>query len=201
MSKATAAEEAKKRGESSTDVQAVKEEKEKEKGGLSRFARHGSISLRGKPKLFGGKDKDKEAGLPTLQQVPGELPAGSHEAAPMSPAAGEAKKNRFSLGRKKSNGRSITRRASRAHAPSPAGRGRPRRPGSRIGTASTRGPSSAKPAGRSVSAAATARPTSPSGGRTTSPPATCRSSSSSTTTAARTRRPSAGSPSTWPRCA
>jgi ubiquitin carboxyl-terminal hydrolase 9/13 len=103
MSKATAAEEAKKRGD---EVQAAKDEKEKEKGGLSRFARHGSISLRGKPKLFGGKDKDKEAGLPTVQQVPGESsPAGGHEATtPMSPAAGgEAKKNRFSLGRKKSN--------------------------------------------------------------------------------------------------
>ena len=97
MSKATAAEEAKKRGE---EVQAAKEEKEK--GGLSRFARHGSISLRGKPKLFGGKDKDKEGGLPTVQQLAVESPAG-HEATPMSPAAGEAKKNRFSLGRKKSN--------------------------------------------------------------------------------------------------
>ena len=98
MSKATAAEEAKKRGE---EVQAAKEDKDR--GGLSRFARHGSISLRGKPKLFGGKDKDKEGGLPTVQQVAGESPAGGHEAAPMSPAAGEAKKNRFSLGRKKSN--------------------------------------------------------------------------------------------------
>jgi ubiquitin carboxyl-terminal hydrolase 9/13 len=99
MSKATAAEEAKKRGDA--DV-AVKEEKEKEKGGLSRFARHGSISLRGKPKLFGGKDKDKDGSLPTVQQVPGEAPASGHEAPPMSPA-GVEKKNRFSLGRKKSN--------------------------------------------------------------------------------------------------
>ena len=99
MSKATAAEEAKKRGD---EVQVKEEkEKEKEKGGLSRFARHGSISLRGKPKLFGGKDKDKEGGLPTLQQVPGESPTG-HEVPPMSPAGAE-KKNRFSLGRKKSN--------------------------------------------------------------------------------------------------
>jgi ubiquitin carboxyl-terminal hydrolase 9/13 len=95
MSKATAAEEAKKRGE---EVQAAATAKE-EKGGLARFARHGSISLRGKPKLFGGKDKDKEGSLPTVQQVAGESPGND---VPMSPA-GEAKKNRFSLGRKKSN--------------------------------------------------------------------------------------------------
>jgi hypothetical protein len=49
--------------------------------------------------LFGGKDKDKEGGLPTVQQVAGESPGNE---TPMSPV-GEAKKNRFSLGRKKSN--------------------------------------------------------------------------------------------------
>ena len=109
MSKATAAEEAKKRGEPEVLQAAGAKEEKSGGGGLSRFARHGSISLRSKPKLFGGKDKDKEkdGGLPTVLQVPGESPSsgGGHEAppTPMSPATGEAKKNRFSLGRKKSN--------------------------------------------------------------------------------------------------
>jgi ubiquitin carboxyl-terminal hydrolase 9/13 len=95
MSKASAAEEAKKRGEEGPP--AVPKE---EKGGLSRFARHGSISLRGKPKLFGGKDKDKEGGLPTVPQSAGES---TGPETPMSPVDDKAKKNRFSLGRKKSN--------------------------------------------------------------------------------------------------
>jgi ubiquitin carboxyl-terminal hydrolase 9/13 len=95
MSKASAAEEAKKRGEEGPPA-ASKEEK----GGLARFARHGSISLRGKPKLFGGKDKDKEGGLPTVPQSAGESAAPE---TPMSPVDDKVKKNRFSLGRKKSN--------------------------------------------------------------------------------------------------
>jgi ubiquitin carboxyl-terminal hydrolase 9/13 len=95
MSKASAAEEAKKRGEEGPP--AVSKE---EKGGLARFARHGSISLRGKPKLFGGKDKDKEGGLPTVLQSAAES---TGPETPMSPVDDKAKKNRFSLGRKKSN--------------------------------------------------------------------------------------------------
>lgn len=100
-SKATAAEEAKKRGdEGPMSPSGGKEEKS---GGLSRFARHGSISLRGKPKLFGGKDKDKEggSGLPTVPQgASAESPFAPE--AQMTQAEEKAKKNRFSLGRKKS---------------------------------------------------------------------------------------------------
>jgi len=107
MSKVSAAEEAKKRGE---EVQPPASAGAKT-GGLSRFARHGSMSLRGKPKLFGGKDKDKDkeggGGLPTVPQGSGEtpttplLPSNGPEA-PITPAEEKAKKNRFSLGRKKS---------------------------------------------------------------------------------------------------
>lgn len=101
-SKATAAEEAKKRGEE-TPMSPSAGGKEEKTGGLSRFARHGSISLRGKPKLFGGKDKDKEGGggLPTVPQgVSAESPFAPEAA--MTQAEEKAKKNRFSLGRKKS---------------------------------------------------------------------------------------------------
>lgn len=93
MSKASAAEEAKKRGD---EPAAAKEEK----SGLSRFTRHPSMSLRGKPKLFGGKDKEKEGGLATVPQGSGDTPANPE--APMTQAEEKAKKNRFSLGRKKS---------------------------------------------------------------------------------------------------
>jgi ubiquitin carboxyl-terminal hydrolase 9/13 len=104
MSKASAAEEAKKRGEEAPPAAAAKT------GGLARFARHGSMSLRNKPKIFGGgKDKDRDAsgGLPPLPQGSDErpntplLPSNGPEA-PMTPTEEKVKKNRFSLGRKKS---------------------------------------------------------------------------------------------------
>lgn len=104
MSKTSAAEEAKKRGEEVPPTAAAKT------GGLARFARHGSMSLRSKPKLFGGskdKDKDTSGGLPPLPQGSDErpnaplLPSNGPEA-PITPAEEKAKKNRFSLGRKKS---------------------------------------------------------------------------------------------------
>ncbi|KAM0712279.1 hypothetical protein Q7P37_011373 [Cladosporium fusiforme] len=94
MSKASAAEEAKKRGE---EPAAAKEEK----SGLSRFARHGSMSLRGKPKLFGGKEKEKDSGLPPVPQG-SKTDAPAAPEAPITAAEEKAKKNRFSLGRKKS---------------------------------------------------------------------------------------------------
>lgn len=99
LSKQSAAEEARKRGEEPAAEKSGG-------GGLSRFARHGSMSLKGKPKIFGGgKDRDGSAGLPAVPQ--GAAPADTAPAeTPMSPggAGGEekAKKNRFSLGRKKS---------------------------------------------------------------------------------------------------
>ncbi|KXL41986.1 hypothetical protein M433DRAFT_74185 [Acidomyces richmondensis BFW] len=92
-SKFTAAEEAKKRGE----------EMPSEKGsGLARF-RHGSMSLRGKPKLFG---KEKEAGkLPTVSQGEAAESAPREHVLERSATVDEKKlKNRFSLGRKKSQG-------------------------------------------------------------------------------------------------
>lgn len=100
-SKQTALEDAKKRGNEAAAAP------EKAGGGLSRF-RHGSMSLRGKPKLFG---KDKEAGL--LPAVPqGQVTEGGSttiEGARREPPAGNGTameekklKNRFSLGRKKS---------------------------------------------------------------------------------------------------
>ncbi|KAK5120389.1 hypothetical protein LTR85_006328 [Meristemomyces frigidus] len=105
-SRATAVEEAKRRGE---ELPAEKSEKG---GGLARF-RHGSMSLRGKPKLF-GKDKDK-AQLDGAEKLPAVPQGQATEAgqamdfaakapAESSAAAVEEKKlkNRFSLGRKKS---------------------------------------------------------------------------------------------------
>ena len=109
-SKASATEESAKRG----DVGLVTKEKEKESG-LARF-RHGSMSLRGKPKLFGGGGGSKEGGekLPAVVQESVAGDAMVRESASngvgtttmTTPAAVEekAKKNRFSLGRKKSLG-------------------------------------------------------------------------------------------------
>jgi len=99
-SKMTAAEEMKKRGD----------EPAPEKGGaLGRF-RHGSMSLRGKPKMF-GKDKDTNGEkLPSIPQRQATV-SGAHEGVAKErerngdPALEEKKlKNRFSLGRKKSQG-------------------------------------------------------------------------------------------------
>jgi ubiquitin carboxyl-terminal hydrolase 9/13 len=107
-------EDAKRRNNGEEKPTKEEKEKEKEKTGLARFTRHGSISLRGKP-LFGGKDKDKdkdkekekekerEKDVTPLPAVADEEP---HEAPPVptSPAMEEKpRKNRFSLGRKKSN--------------------------------------------------------------------------------------------------
>ncbi|KAK4499182.1 hypothetical protein PRZ48_009695 [Zasmidium cellare] len=123
MSKQTAADEAKTRGEEAP------KEKEKESG-FSRF-RHGSMSLRKKPTMFGkDKEKNKEEKLPPVPQngtveVPNGTappPNGAVQAAQAAaeksatrdsmgaPPAVQAvqqqeektKKNRFSLGRKKS---------------------------------------------------------------------------------------------------
>ena len=73
--------------------------KEKESG-LSRF-RHSSMSLRGKPKIFGGKDKASDS----LASVPQEENGGNGtvtDSAANAVAEEKSKKNRFSLGRKKS---------------------------------------------------------------------------------------------------
>ncbi|KAK3115539.1 hypothetical protein LTR53_004986 [Teratosphaeriaceae sp. CCFEE 6253] len=100
-SKTTAANEMKQRGDEPAPA---------EKGGaLGRF-RHGSMSLRGKPKLFG---KDKEGNgekMPAIPQRQATV-SGAHEGVAKErerngdPALEEKKmKNRFSLGRKKSQG-------------------------------------------------------------------------------------------------
>ncbi|TKA82873.1 hypothetical protein B0A55_00975 [Friedmanniomyces simplex] len=113
-SKMTAAEETKKRGNEGSAVS------EKVGGGgaggaLGRF-RHGSMSLRGKPKLF-GKDRDVSGSgngngekLPAIPQRQATV-SGVHEGVARErerngdPAVEEKKvKNRFSLGRKKSQG-------------------------------------------------------------------------------------------------
>ncbi|KAF2723262.1 cysteine proteinase [Polychaeton citri CBS 116435] len=97
-SKLSAAEELKTRSDSST-----------KEGGLARF-RHGSMSLRSKPKLFGGKDKDDK--LPTVSQG-AEMTANGASAtsssttmtttaATLEEPEKKEKKNRFSLGRKRS---------------------------------------------------------------------------------------------------
>ncbi|KAK3615868.1 hypothetical protein LTR56_026325 [Elasticomyces elasticus] len=87
-SRLTAAEEMKKRGEDPTVVT--------EKGGaLSRF-RHGSMSLRSKPKLFG---KEKEINGEKLAATPEVV---TRERNGDSVAEEKKLKNRFSLGRKKS---------------------------------------------------------------------------------------------------
>ncbi len=96
-SKQTAVDDAAKRGD---DPAVVKGGPVKEKeSGLSRF-RHSSMSLRGKPKLFGGKEKDGEK-LPAVMQKPSD---GNGVASAEAGAEDKAKKNRFSLGRKKSQG-------------------------------------------------------------------------------------------------
>jgi ubiquitin carboxyl-terminal hydrolase 9/13 len=100
-SKQTAVDEAVKRGEEPVKMGAVKEEKV----GLSRF-RNSSMSLRGKQKLFGGKDKDSEK-LPALPQGQADSNGGTTDTTPLANAGAaedKAKKNRFSLGRKKSLG-------------------------------------------------------------------------------------------------
>jgi len=95
-SKASAAEEMKKRGEQPAS----------EKGGLARFSR-GSMSLRSKPKLF-SKDKDGEK-LAAIPQRSGTVSGAANGGATErerkdDPVAEEKKtKNRFSLGRKKSS--------------------------------------------------------------------------------------------------
>ncbi|KAK5172329.1 uncharacterized protein LTR77_003967 [Saxophila tyrrhenica] len=92
-SKQTAADEAAKRGDETTPVKSGGGGKENEKGGLSRF-RHSSMSLRGKPKFLGGGNKGEKEGEKLA--VPRESSEGG--------AAEEERKskNRFSLGRKKS---------------------------------------------------------------------------------------------------
>lgn len=92
-SRQSAVEESKKRGEDSTPKE----------GGLSRF-RHSSMSLRGKPKIFGSKDKDAEklASVPQEKSENGGITTDGTAPASAAAALVEAKKNRFSLGRKKS---------------------------------------------------------------------------------------------------
>ena len=95
-SKQSAVEEFEKRGEK--PPMPVKEKE----GGLSRF-RHSSMSLRGKPKLFSGKDKASES----LASVPQDQSENGGNGTVVDRAANAAaeeksKKNRFSLGRKKS---------------------------------------------------------------------------------------------------
>ncbi|KAK4550026.1 hypothetical protein LTR36_002993 [Oleoguttula mirabilis] len=107
-SKASAVEEARRRGDEAPMEKG-------EKGGLARF-RHGSMSLRAKPKLF-GKEKERvpQDGAEKLAAVPqGQASTTTDagritqdfapKAAESSSAAVEEKKlkNRFSLGRKKS---------------------------------------------------------------------------------------------------
>jgi ubiquitin carboxyl-terminal hydrolase 9/13 len=109
----TATEEASKRGEELSPAviaaAAAAAKKEEKKDGLSRF-RNSSMSLRGKPKFLGGGSKEKDASeRERLASVPQE--GGSSESAIVegtgAPAVGgaaeeRARKNRFSLGRKKS---------------------------------------------------------------------------------------------------
>ena len=103
MSKQSAQEEAQKRGEP------LPKEPDKGGGGLARF-RHGSMSLRNKPKLFGGKDKDRADSSGQLPAVSSsgetDMNGGAAKGLMRTPSVvqnGEkAKKNRFSLGRKKS---------------------------------------------------------------------------------------------------
>ncbi|EMC95315.1 hypothetical protein BAUCODRAFT_72138 [Baudoinia panamericana UAMH 10762] len=89
-SKQTAVEEMKKRGEEPAPASAGEKSGAAAAGGLARF-RHGSVSLRGKPKLF-GKDKETNGG----EKTPSAADDATTEEKKM--------KNRFSLGRKKSQG-------------------------------------------------------------------------------------------------
>jgi ubiquitin carboxyl-terminal hydrolase 9/13 len=101
-SKASAVDEAEKRGEKPPPVK---------EGGLSRF-RHSSMSLRSKPKLFGSKDKDSErerlASVLQDRKENDSTTNGSDGVSSESPGIarvmteGAAKKSRFSLGRKRS---------------------------------------------------------------------------------------------------
>ena len=99
MSKQSAIDEALKRGEDPPEIPAVKgKEAQKEGGGLSRF-RHSSMSLRGKQKLFmKEKEVEKLPALPSQSTADGSAVGGA------SAVEDSAKKNRFSLGRKKSQG-------------------------------------------------------------------------------------------------
>lgn len=98
-SKMTAAEDMKRAGVDESAVASVDKERE---GGLARF-RHGSMSLRSKPKLFGNNkgDSEKLASVPQRSATVS-APKDSNGDA----GAGEEKKskNRFSLGKKKSQG-------------------------------------------------------------------------------------------------
>ncbi|KAK5113088.1 hypothetical protein LTR62_003667 [Meristemomyces frigidus] len=111
-SKATAAAETSKRGDELFAAEtATAAEKEKDKGGaLSRF-RHGSMSLRGKPKFLGG-GRENEKGSPLLPSIP---QSGAGQGAEVKSVVATARRresgavedekkvrNRFSLGRKKS---------------------------------------------------------------------------------------------------
>lgn len=105
-SRLTANEENKKRYEGT----GVDHEKEAEKAngfgsktGLSRF-RHSSMSLRHKPKFWpGGKDKHDESGEHDTPSIPGvDTEGGSATPLATPDKAEKEKKNRFSLGRKKS---------------------------------------------------------------------------------------------------
>jgi ubiquitin carboxyl-terminal hydrolase 9/13 len=102
-SKQSAADEAEKRGDKPPPIK---------EGGLSRF-RHSSMSLRGKPKLFGAKDKDGERDrLASVPQESSKENDGNTNGLGGTTAntpglervktEGEVKKSRFSLGRKKS---------------------------------------------------------------------------------------------------
>ena len=100
-SKQSAVDEAGKRGDKPPPIK---------EGGLSRF-RHSSMSLRGKPKFLGGKEKDGErdrlASVPqeSLKENEGGTNGAAASTLPgieRTKTEGEVKKSRFSLGRKKS---------------------------------------------------------------------------------------------------
>jgi ubiquitin carboxyl-terminal hydrolase 9/13 len=74
----------------STDAKPANGASSKGVSGLSRF-RHSSMSLRGKPKFWGGKDKDKTDSTDDAGHADGDDKGEEKEA-----------KNRFSIGRKKS---------------------------------------------------------------------------------------------------
>lgn len=107
-SKESAVQEDKRRGRPNPDEAELEKEKDKEKdkengftkGSLSRF-RHSSMSLRGKPKFWPGKDKH-ENGKDAEHEGPSTPGAETDNAAAGTPDKPEKSKNRFSLGRKKS---------------------------------------------------------------------------------------------------
>jgi len=115
-SKLTAAEEMQKRGGEGTGQLPQAGAQQEKTGGLARF-RHGSMSIRGKPKLFGKGEKEKGTEGERLPTVPQASPVTGTAAADVGNKVGlertltanaalEEKKlkNRFSLGRKKSQG-------------------------------------------------------------------------------------------------